>query len=46
LTLKSLLEWEVDINARDAGHQTPLAGAATMGNLDAVRLLIERGGYM
>jgi ankyrin repeat protein len=42
-TLKSLLEREVDINARDADNDTPLHIAAFKGNVDVVRLLIERG---
>jgi ankyrin repeat protein len=42
-TLKSLLEREVDINARDASNQTPLHRAAAKGNVDVVCLLIERG---
>ena len=33
----------VDISARDAGNQTPLDRIATEGNVDVVRLLIERG---
>ena len=41
--LKSLLERGMDINARDASTETPLSLAATKGNIDVVRLLIEWG---
>ena len=41
--VKSLLEREIDINARNANDETSLYRAAGKGNVDIVRLLIERG---
>jgi ankyrin repeat protein len=41
--VRSLLEQGMDINGRNAKHQTPLDRAAHKGNVDVVRLLIERG---
>jgi hypothetical protein len=42
--VKALLERGMDVNGRNAHDQTPLHGAAHMGNsTDVVRLLIERG---
>jgi Ankyrin repeats (many copies) len=41
--VKSLLEQGVDINSLNAAYRTQLDRAVTLGHLDIVRLLIERG---
>ncbi len=45
-TVKMLLDWGADINARDEKGETPLYKASFRGKWDVVQLLLDNGARL